>query len=203
MNNPDFNLELFIATGNPGKRAELAALLAARGLKVAEPAGVVYHPPLETASTFVENALLKARAACRATGLAALADDSGLVVPSLGGAPGIVSSRFAGAEGDHQANIRRLLALLDGLAPGRRRAYFYCVLVVLRTAEDPAPLIAEGRWDGEIATAPSGTGGFGYDPVFRPAGDTRTAAELGGDEKNRHSHRARAIAQLLGKLGGD
>ncbi len=190
---------LLIASGNPGKRAELAALLAAHGIPVTEPAAGQYHPPPETAATFVENALLKARAACRVTGLAALADDSGLVVPALGGAPGIRSARFAGGAGDHPANIRRLLALLDGLAPGRRRAYFYCVLVVLRAADDPAPLIAEGRWDGAIATAPSGAGGFGYDPVFLPAGETRTAAELDRNEKNRQSHRARALAELLSK----
>jgi XTP/dITP diphosphohydrolase len=152
--------------------------------------------PPETGATFVENALLKARHAARATGLPAIADDSGLVVDALGGAPGVRSARFAGEHADDQANVAELLRRLAD--PGLdRSARFHCVLVALVHAEDPAPAIASAAWAGRIATAARGTGGFGYDPVFFVPALQRTAAELTAAEKNGASHRGTALRQLV------
>jgi XTP/dITP diphosphohydrolase len=187
-----------LATGNQGKVAELSALLADLGLRVRVTAqselGV--EPVAETAATFVENALLKARHASRATGLPAIADDSGLVVPALGGAPGVRSARFAGDAADDAANIARLLELLDSPSLARS-ARFHCVLVALRHPEDPAPAIATGSWAGEIARARKGAHGFGYDPVFYDPALGRTAAELDAARKNRVSHRGAALRALV------
>ena len=152
----------------------------------------------ETGSTFVENALIKARHACARTRCAALADDSGLVVPALGGAPGLRSSRYSG--GDDEANNALLLRNMSTLEAKDRAAFYVAVVVLLKHAEDPTPLIAEGRWHGSIATAPRGTGGFGYDPLFLPDGYEQHAAELSSEEKNRVSHRALAVKQLLQQL---
>ena len=149
----------------------------------------------ETGVTFVENALIKARHACRATGYAALADDSGLVVPALGGDPGLRSARYSG-HGD-QANNALLLENMAPLSGEDRSAFYIAVLVILRHADDPSPLIAEGRWSGSIATAPRGDGGFGYDPLFIPDGESRHAAELTADEKNLISHRGKALNSLI------
>jgi XTP/dITP diphosphohydrolase len=187
-----------LATSNPGKVAELTTLLAGAGLPLRVTAqselGVVSPP--ETASTFVENALLKARHAARITGLPAIADDSGLAVAALGGAPGVRSARFAGEHADDRANVAKLLAELavSGLD---RSARFHCVLVALEHADDPAPLLATGSWAGEIATAPKGGRGFGYDPVFFVPERKCTAAELTAEEKNQLSHRAAALRQLV------
>ena len=150
----------------------------------------------EIASTFVENALLKARHAARASGLAALGDDSGICVDELGGAPGLYSARYAGAHGDAQANIGKLLHELRDVPDARRAAHFYCVIVLLRSADDPMPLIAEGRWDGSILEAPRGNGGFGYDPVFYDPALRIGAAELDASIKNRVSHRGQALARM-------
>jgi XTP/dITP diphosphohydrolase len=152
----------------------------------------------EPHDTFLENALAKARHASRATGLPALADDSGLCVAALGGAPGVHSAHFAGREGeraerDARNNAKLLAALAD--APDRS-AFYYCVLVLMRTPHDPVPIIADARWFGSIAAAPKGSGGFGYDPYFLPAGSRLSAAEISADEKNRVSHRAQALAVL-------
>jgi len=187
-----------LATGNRGKVAELSALLGEAGLDVRVTAqselGVGAAP--ETGTTFVENALLKARHASRATGLPAIADDSGLVVPALGGAPGVRSARFAGEDADDRANVAKLLAALD--APTlERSARFHCVLVALEYPDDPAPTIAAGAWSGQIAREPRGFGGFGYDPVFLDPALGRTAAELTPAEKNRVSHRGDALRQLV------
>lgn len=186
-----------LATGNRGKVAELTALLAEAGLRVTlvPQTDLGVQSVEETGVTFVENALLKARHAARATGLPAIADDSGLVVAALGSAPGVRSARFAGADADDGANIAKLLELLAA-RPVDRSAQFHCVLVALRSADDPAPVIASGSWSGRIALAPRGTHGFGYDPVFVDSGSGRTAAELSAEEKNRVSHRGTALREL-------
>lgn len=189
---------LVLATGNAGKAREIGALLAPAGVEIVAQADYGIEPADETGLTFIENAILKARHAASGSGLPALADDSGLVVDALGGAPGIRSARYAGTGGD-AANIRLLLAELAGV-PAPRSARFVCVAVLLRHAEDPLPLVCEGRWEGLIAAAPRGAGGFGYDPVFIPAGDHRSAAELEPGEKNRRSHRGLAFAELLARL---
>jgi XTP/dITP diphosphohydrolase len=187
-----------LATANRGKVAELSALLAGAGLtlRVTPQSELGVQAPPETGTTFVENALTKARHAARVTGLPAIADDSGLVVTALGLAPGVRSARFAGDDADDRANIAKLLAALD--APGLdRTARFHCVLVALAHADDPAPLIASGSWVGEIARAPKGHGGFGYDPVFFDPALGCTAAELDAGEKNRVSHRGMALRRLI------
>ncbi len=187
-----------LATSNPGKVAELSALLAEADLALhvaAQSEHGVSSPP-ETGATFVENALLKARHAARCTGLPAIADDSGLVVPALGGAPGVHSARYAGEQADDRANVTKLLGALA--APSLdRRARFYCVLVALEHVADPAPLIATGSWQGQIAPEPRGDGGFGYDPVFLMPELDRTAAQLTAAEKNRLSHRGAALRRLI------
>lgn len=186
-----------LATSNRGKVAELTALLAEAGvaLDVIAQSELGVGGVAETGQTFVENALLKARHAARSTGLPAIADDSGLVVPALGGAPGVHSARYAGEQADDGANIAKLLAALD-VPSVARRAEFHCALVALEHADDPAPLIATGSWAGEIAREPRGTGGFGYDPVFYIPALERTAAELPAAEKNRLSHRGAALKGL-------
>lgn len=189
-----------LASGNRGKLAEFGAMLAALDLDVVPQARFGVTDAEETGLTFVENALIKARHAARATGLAALADDSGLCVDALAGAPGLYSARYAGRHGDDAANNARLLAELANVADERRGAYFYCCLVLLRHAEDPSPLIAEGRWYGRVLHAPHGAGGFGYDPLFLPEGQTVSAAELDEADKNRLSHRGLALQALLQRL---
>ena len=187
-----------LATGNRGKLAELTRLFADADLdlRVTPQSELGVDGPPETGATFVENALTKARHAARITGLPAIADDSGLVVPALGGAPGVRSARFAGETADDDANIAKLLAALD--APSLdRAARFHCVLVALEHTDDPAPLLATGSWAGYIARARQGTGGFGYDPVFFDAKLGRTAAELDAAAKNRVSHRGEALRRLI------
>jgi XTP/dITP diphosphohydrolase len=190
---------IVLATGNPGKAREIGELLAPAGVEIVPQSEFGLESAAETASTFIENALLKARHAALGSGLPAIADDSGLVVDALGGAPGIHSARYAGGGGD-AANMSKLLAALEGIPADGRGARFVCVAVLLRHPDDPLPLVCEGRWEGAIASAPRGRGGFGYDPVFVPAGDARTAAELDPEEKNRLSHRGRAFAELLDRL---
>jgi XTP/dITP diphosphohydrolase len=187
-----------LATGNRGKLAELTRLFAEAGLdaRVTPQSELGVDAPPEPGASFVENALTKARHAARITGLPAIADDSGLVVPALGGAPGVRSARFAGETADDGANIAKLLAALE--APSLdRAARFHCVLVALEHPEDPAPLLATGSWPGQIARAPRGTGGFGYDAVFFDVELGRTAAELDASVKNRVSHRGRALRRLV------
>jgi XTP/dITP diphosphohydrolase len=190
-----------LASGNPGKAAEIEALLAPRGIEVVAQSAFGLQGAEETATTFVENALLKARHAAAGAGLPAVADDSGLVVDALGGAPGVRSARYAGPGADDADNNRALLAGLAGVPDAARTARFVCVVVLLTRPDDPLPLICQGRWDGLILAAPRGAGGFGYDPLFLPLGEQRTAAELPAAEKNRVSHRARAFAALLEALG--
>ena len=189
-----------VATNNPGKLEELRRLLAPLGMEPVSQSEFGLPPAPEDAPTFVENALGKARAAALATGLPALADDSGLEVDALGGEPGIHSARYAGRHGDDAANIERLLAELAQRPGEPRTARFRCVAVYLPHAGHPAPVIGEGTWAGEITEAPRGTGGFGYDPVFRLPDRGITAAELEPAEKDRLSHRGRALAVLVRQL---
>lgn len=191
---------LVLATSNRGKLAELQPLLADAGFELVAQSDLGVDDAVEDGRTFVENALIKARHASAATGLPALADDSGLVVPALGGAPGLLSARYAGAHGDSAANIARLLHEMRDLRDHGRRAHFFCVLVLLRSAGDPQPLVAEGEWHGTILDAPRGGGGFGYDPVFLDPELGATAAELESGRKNALSHRGRAIARLRERL---
>jgi XTP/dITP diphosphohydrolase len=188
------------ASGNAGKLAEVRAFLSGTRIECVPQSLLGVLPADETAATFVENALLKARHAAAATGLPAIADDSGLVVNALGGAPGVLSARYAGPEADDAANIDYLLAALRDVAAHDRSATFHCVIVALRRPDDPAPVIASGHWLGRIAEARSGSGGFGYDPVFVDVATGRVAAELSLEEKNRSSHRGAALTELARKL---
>ena len=193
-------MRLVIATGNAGKLAEFERLLSPLGLECVAQAALGVDDPEETGLTFIENALLKARHACRLTGLPALADDSGLCVDALDGAPGLYSARYAGSPADPQANIRKLLDALGGVPDGARRARFHASIALLRHATDPEPVIAEGQWDGLILDTPRGEGGFGYDPVFLDPASGRSAAELDPEEKARRSHRGQAVHALLERL---
>ena len=183
-------MQTILASNNAKKIAELTPILARFGITIRPQRDYGIDEIAETGLTFVENALIKAHHAAKQSGLPAIADDSGLCVPALGGAPGIYSARYSG-EGD-DGNNRKLLAALENVTD--RRAYYVCLIVYLRHADDPLPLIAQGLWHGTIAREPRGGGGFGYDPIFIPASDTRTAAEYTADEKNAFSHRARALA---------
>ncbi len=192
--------KLVIATANAGKLRELRAILAGLPFKVVSQSALGVVAPEETGSSFLANALLKARHASAVTGAAALADDSGLEVDALGGAPGIHSARYAGAAADDAANNAKLLAALEGLPTVKRRARYRCVLVYVDGPEDPAPLTAEGVWEGYVLGAPRGAGGFGYDPYFWLPELEATAAELDPDEKNRLSHRGKALLALREQL---
>ena len=189
-------MKLVLASNNPGKLREIRALLPS-AMEIVLQASLGIPEAEEPHPTFVENALAKARHASRAARLPALADDSGLCVPALGGEPGVHSAYYAGREGTREErdarNNERLLAELKE----ERKAYYCCVMVFVRHPEDPRPLIAEGLWHGEIARAPRGAGGFGYDPLFLVPKLGKTAAELPADEKNRLSHRAMALGNLL------
>jgi len=189
-------MRLVVASSNQGKLVEIREVLAGLHVELVAQGDIGIGDADETASTFIENALLKARHAARLSGLPALGDDSGICVDALGGAPGLFSARYAGAHGDAAANIAKLLAALRDVPDSARSANFYCVVVLLRHADDPAPLIAEGRWHGRILAAPRGSGGFGYDPVFFDPLLGRGAAELDAATKNRVSHRGQALAQL-------
>ncbi|WP_114238941.1 RdgB/HAM1 family non-canonical purine NTP pyrophosphatase [Dyella sp. C9] len=191
---------IVLASSNPGKLAEFNDLLADSGRSFVAQSAYDVPDADETGLSFVENALLKARHASRISGLPALADDSGLCVDYLRGAPGLYSARYSGGHGDSSANNAKLLHALDGLPTEQRGAFFICVLVLLQHADDPAPLIAEGRWYGRVLEAPRGNHGFGYDPLFLPDGETVSAAELAPGLKNRVSHRGRALAELRHRL---
>jgi XTP/dITP diphosphohydrolase len=189
---------LILASNNPGKIRELRELLAPLEIDVIAQADLAIPEAEEPHATFIENALAKARHAAQLGGLPALAEDSGICVDALNGAPGVYSARFAGEPKSDQRNNARLLELLEH--SDRRAAHYYCVAVLVRDAQDPQPLIAEGEWQGEILRAPRGSGGFGYDPLFLDPSLGKTGAELTVQEKNRISHRGRAMAQLLERL---
>lgn len=191
---------IVLASSNHGKLVEMRQVLGGLDIDLHAQSELGVADADESASTFVENALLKARHAARATGLPALGDDSGICVDALGGGPGLYSARYAGRHGDAEANIAKLLAALGGVPEAARAADFYCVVVLLRSADDPAPLIAEGRWRGRILGAPRGRGGFGYDPVFYDPVLGAGAAELDSALKNRVSHRGQALAKLRALL---
>lgn len=191
-----------LASGNAGKLAEFRTLLGDAGLDVRAQAEFLVEDAEETGLSFIENAILKARHAARISGLPALADDSGLCVDALGGAPGLYSARYAGEHGNHAANIQRLLRELQDVPDARRSARFVCVLALVRHADDPQPIIAEGVWEGRIQQAPSGDGGFGYDPVFFAPEHGMSAAELPASVKHRSGHRARAMQVLRERLAG-
>jgi XTP/dITP diphosphohydrolase len=192
--------ELVVATGNAGKLAELRALLADLGIRIRSQDEFGVPPVEETGLSFIENAILKARHASVHTGLPALADDSGLAVDALGGAPGVRSARFAGEDADDAANNRLLLERLAGVPPAQRGACFHCALALLLSPDDPVPLICTAAWAGRILEAPRGSGGFGYDPLFLVPGRDCTSAELDPAEKNRLSHRGQAFAELRRSL---
>jgi len=189
-----------LATGNAGKLRELRELLAGRGLEVIAQGELGIEPPPEHGESFVENALIKARHAARVSGLPAIADDSGVEVDALGGAPGVRSARFAGERAGDEDNNERLLAALAGVPAARRDARYRCAMVFVREADDPAPVVCEAAWEGAIGTARRGRGGFGYDPLFLVAGTGQTAAEMPAEEKNRVSHRGRALRALVAAL---
>lgn len=192
--------KLVLASGNPGKLAEFRALLADVGFEVHPQSEFGVEDADETGLSFIENAILKARHAARATGLPALADDSGLCVDVLDGAPGLYSARYAGTHGDHAANIDKLLHELRDVDDAKRTARFVCVLALVRHAEDPLPVIAEGLWEGRILHAREGDGGFGYDPVFFSPAHGMSAAALPAEAKNRDSHRGLAMRALRARL---
>ena len=193
---------LVLASSNAGKLEEFRALLAGDGFDVHAQTGFGVADADETGLSFIENAILKARHACRATGLPALADDSGICVDALDGAPGLYSARYAGGHGDAARNIDRLLRELADVPDERRGAHFVCVLALLRHAEDPHPIVVEGRWDGVILHERRGSGGHGYDPVFLDPAHGQTAAEMVLATKNRISHRGQALALLRERLAG-
>jgi XTP/dITP diphosphohydrolase len=189
---------LVLASNNAKKLNELSELLAPLGLTLLPQAQLGVGEAEEPHCTFVENALEKARHAARLTGLPALADDSGICVDAFGGAPGVQSARFAGEPRSDARNNEKLLADLANQA--NRRAHYYCVLVYVRSADDPQPIIAEGEWHGEILSVPRGEGGFGYDPLFLVPELGLSVAEISSEEKHRRSHRGQALARLLERL---
>jgi len=195
--------KIVIASNNVGKLNEIAAILAPLDIEIIPQSALGVSEADEPHDTFIENALAKARHASEHTGLPALADDSGICVDALNGAPGVRSARFSGGnatdrETQDERNNRRLLELLAN--ESNRKAHYYCVIVLVRAADDPQPLICEGEWYGEIACAPRGSGGFGYDPLFLIPKSGRTGAELRPEEKNRISHRGKALESLLARL---
>lgn len=194
--------KLVLASNNPGKLREFSALFAPFNIEVVPQSAFDMPEAEEPHCTFIENALAKARHAARLSGLPALSDDSGLCVPALGGEPGVHSAYYAGKDGDRAArDERNNTRLLEALGAGSdRSAHYYCVLVLVRHAEDPQPVIAEGEWHGEILRAPRGAGGFGYDPLFFVPSMDCSSAELAPDAKNAISHRALAFRKLAERL---
>ena len=191
---------IVLASGNAGKIREINNLLADLNCRVVPQTELGVPDADETGFSFVENAILKARNAARHTGLPAIADDSGLEVDALDGAPGLQSARYAGANATDAANVQKLLTALQEIPDGERTARFRCVMVYLRRSDDAMPLIAQGTWEGRIARVPRGSNGFGYDPVFIVPDRNRTSAELSPEEKNQLSHRGQALRALVSLL---
>lgn len=194
--------QIVLASGNPGKVREINQLLAEQQIRVIPQSEFDTPEAEETGLTFVENAILKARNAARHSGLPAIADDSGIEVDALNGAPGIYSARYAGPACDDEANNQKLLQDLAGVTGAARSARFQCVLVYLRHAEDPTPLICQGTWKGQILETPQGENGFGYDPLFLVPEFGCSSAELSPEQKNTLSHRGQALRKLVAALGG-
>ncbi|OQX11359.1 MAG: non-canonical purine NTP pyrophosphatase, RdgB/HAM1 family [Thiothrix lacustris] len=193
---------IVLASGNAGKLREFNAMMADLNIEFVRQSEFGVSDAVEDGLTFVENALIKARHAAKLTGMPAMADDSGIVVDALGGAPGLYSARFAGDHGDDAANNAKLLADLHDVPDAQRTARFYCCIVYLRHAEDQLPIIAEARWEGVILHQASGANGFGYDPLFYVPTHGCSSAELPSAEKNRISHRGQALRKLHALLGG-
>jgi XTP/dITP diphosphohydrolase len=191
---------LVLATGNAGKVREFAELLAPLAIEVLPQSRFGIEPPPETGTTFAANALIKARNAAQRSGLPAMADDSGIEVDALDGAPGVYSARFAGEHASDADNLNAMLERLSSVPAERRGAAYRCVIVLARAADDPAPLVVSGAWRGRLLDTPRGAGGFGYDPIFVPEGETRTVAELPAAKKNAASHRGQALRALLAAL---
>ncbi|WP_241587420.1 RdgB/HAM1 family non-canonical purine NTP pyrophosphatase [Rosenbergiella epipactidis] len=189
-----------LATGNAGKVSELAELLRDFGLTITAQTELGVGSVEETGLTFIENALIKARHAARVTGLPAIADDSGLAVDALQGAPGIYSARYAGETASDTDNLNKLLTAMQDVPDAQRQAAFHCVLVYLAHADDPTPIVCYGRWPGMIAREPSGQAGFGYDPIFYLPEQQKSAAEMSKAEKSALSHRGQALQQLMEAL---
>jgi len=190
--------KLVIASNNPGKLREIGEIFAPLDVEIIPQSVLAVPEAEEPHATFIENALAKARHAARLTGMPALADDSGICVDALGGAPGVVSAHFAGEPRSDVRNNYKLLEMLE--AENDRRAHYYCVMLLMRHGDDPQPLVAEGEWHGEILREPRGSGGFGYDPLFLDPALGKTGAELTPEQKNRVSHRGKALAALVGVL---
>jgi XTP/dITP diphosphohydrolase len=191
---------VILASSNAAKLTELTALLLPLGFDLTPQQELGIKSPPESGTTFQENALLKARHAAGQRALPAIADDSGIEVDALSGAPGVRSARYAGEAAADRDNVEKMLAALAAVPPAARTARYRCVIAFVRDANDVAPIIGSGSWQGRIAQAPRGAGGFGYDPIFIPAGQERTAAELSAGEKNRVSHRALALSELVAQL---
>ncbi len=191
---------LVLASGNSGKLAEFQTLLSTCGYRVQPQSNFSVPEAEETGLTFVENAIIKARQACEFTGLPSVADDSGIEVDALKGQPGIYSARYSGEQATNESNNKKLLLDLQGVADPHRGARYQCVLVFMKHSKDPTPLIFQAAWEGQILTEPAGAGGFGYDPLFFIPDKNCTAAELDKTEKNRISHRGKAMAMLLQAL---
>lgn len=189
-----------IASGNPGKLKEIEKILQSERIKLTAQSELKVPEAAETGTTFIENALIKAKNACLHTNLPALADDSGLVVDALSGEPGIFSSRYAGAQASDQDNLEKLLLSMRAIPETQRSARFVCVMVVMQHAKDPFPIIAQGSWEGDILFKAQGEGGFGYDPVFKPRSFACSAAELDAATKNQRSHRGQALSKLLDQI---
>ena len=189
-----------LASGNVGKLREMSALLAPLGFELSTQSSLGVESLPETGTTFVENALIKARHVAAKTGLPAISDDSGIEVDAIGGRPGVYSARFAGENATDRDNLQKLLAELHDVPAEYRQARYHCVIVFVRGPDDSDPILAHGTWEGRITTEPRGEGGFGYDPIFLPAGLHSTAAQLSAEEKNRISHRAQALRALVEKL---
>ena len=196
----NLNQKIVLATGNRGKVKELSAMLNGLSIEVLPQSEFNVSDVAETGTTFVENAIIKARHAARITGLPAIADDSGLAVDALGGAPGVYSARYAGDNANDKNNIEKLLQALDGVAPEQRQARFLCVLVYMAHADDPTPIICQGEWHGTITTQVLGDNGFGYDPVFWLSEQHCSSAQLSPTQKNQLSHRGKALALMVKAL---
>ena len=189
-----------LASSNVGKLGEMCALLEPLGFEVVTQSSLGIYSPPETGTTFIENASIKARHTARAAQLPAISDDSGIEVDALGGGPGVYSARFAGERASDHDNLQKLLSELHGVHAEFRQARYHCVIVFVRDADDPEPVIAHGKWEGQITLEPRGSGGFGYDPIFLPAGLHSTAAQLPPEQKNQISHRAQALLALVAEL---
>ncbi|MFH0257413.1 XTP/dITP diphosphatase [Vibrio rumoiensis] len=192
--------KLVLATGNQGKVKEMADLLSEFGFDVEAQSQYNVSEVAETGTTFIENAIIKARHAAKETGLPAIADDSGLEVDALNGAPGIYSARYSGEGATDQSNLEKLLANMNDVPEEQRSARFHCVLVLMKHANDPTPLVCHGQWEGKILTAPQGENGFGYDPVFWVPEDSCSSAELEPVRKKQLSHRGKALKKLFAAL---